>query len=123
MDIECIIQEAKCCSANIAHSYAKKAIYGNETEEDLYTLLRINAYIRTLERNKGTEKHYKEKVSLISGEISISMLKRKNNLLFLDSNDKYICVTKKIDSCLKDSDLRLIIEEIRLLCGKCNCNC
>lgn len=123
MDLSCIIEEAKCCSAHIAHSFAKKAIFGNETEEDYYALLRINAYIRTLERNTGTIKRYKEKVSLNSGEISMSMLKRKNNLLFLDSNDKYVCITKKIDPCLPDSDLRLIIEEIRLLCAQCNCNC
>lgn len=121
MDICEAIQEAKCCSANLAHKYVKAFSTGDDNEELFYNLLAVNSYIRTLERNKTEYKRYAKKVSVEGQEISFSMLKRKNNLLILEASDELICVTEKIDPCLPDSDIRSIIEKIKLLCSSCNC--
>lgn len=121
MDICEAIEEAKCCSANLAHKYVKAFSVGDDNEELFWNLLRVNAYIRTLERNKGEFKRYAKKVSLDGQQISFSMLKRKNNLLILEASDELVCVTEKIDPCLSDSEISSIIEKIKLLCSSCNC--
>ncbi len=123
MDICTSIEEAKCCAGKLAHKHVKLTSTGDDSEEVYFNLLRLNAYIRTLERNKGEVKKYSKKVPIEGQEISFSMLKRKNNLLFLDSGDELVCVTEKIEPCLSDSDINSIIEKIKLLCSSCNCNC
>lgn len=123
MDICEAIETAKCCSGKMAAKFVKAASTGDDTDELFYNFLRINAYIRTLERNKGEVKKYAKKVSLEGQEISFSMLKRKNNLLILEASDKLVCVTEKIEPCLSDSDVSSIIEKVKILCSSCNCNC
>lgn len=123
MDICEAIKEAKCCSGRMAANFVTYASTGDDTDELFYNFLRVNAYIRTLERNKGEIKRYSKKLSLEGQEVSFSMLKRKNNLLFLDSGDKLVCVTEKIEPCLSDSDISSIIEKVKILCSSCNCNC
>lgn len=123
MDICEAIETAKCCSGKMAAKFVKAASTGDDTDELFYNFLRINAYIRTLERNKGEIKKYAKKVSLEGQEISFSMLKRKNNLLILEASDKLVCVTEKIEPCLSDSDVSSIIEKVKILCSSCNCNC
>lgn len=118
-----IIKEAKCCSSNLALKFAREATFGNDTDESFYDLMRINAYIRTLERNEKKIIHEKEKIPFENQLVSFSMLKKKNSFLTLELKDKYICVRKEIEPCLTDFEIREIIEQIRLLCSVCNPCC
>lgn len=121
MNLEQIICEARCCSANIGAKYANAATYGEATEELWWDLLRINAYIRTLERNLPRHIHIKEKVQLKS--VDIGALEKIKSFLTLRNKEKVVCKTIEIEPCLSEADLCKIVEHIRLLCATCNCNC
>lgn len=123
MDICAIIEEAKTCSGELATKWVKEATFGNDTEETFYDLMRINSYIRILERNRKKVVYEKEKIPFENQLVSFSMLKKKNSFLTLELKDKYICVRKEIEPCLTDFDLRKIVEQIRLLCSTCNSCC
>lgn len=123
MNICAIIDEANCCAAKIAGRYVDVITYGN-TDRKLYSdLLRINAYIRTLKRNVP-EKYWKKEKVLTEGQtIDFSCLKKQNNYLILETELEYKCVEYETEVCLSDCELRKIVEQIKLLCPECNCNC
>jgi hypothetical protein len=123
MNLEHIISEAKFCASNIAVSYAKAAGFGDNTDEMYFNLLRINAYIRTLERNRTVIKRQVKKIPIENQTITFSMLKKKNSFLTLETKEKTFCEEIKSEPCLTDSELQLIIEQVKLLCSSCNCNC
>lgn len=120
-----IIKEAKCCSGNLAHKLIRELTFGNESEALSFDLARLNAYIRTLERNKTKVIHKKETIYVLPEKVSINSLQKKNNSLYLNPKPepKVICTEVEITPCLTDSEITTIIEEIRLLCSNCNCNC
>lgn len=122
MNLCSIIEEAKCCSANMAHKWVKLATFGNKEDEFYYDYLRLNSYIRTLERNQV---EYKEiKVPINIQKVDFSSLRKQNNTLTLDSTQvQFECVKIEIRPCLSDDEISKIVEEIRLLCSSCNCNC
>lgn len=126
--VECldeIIEEAKCCSASMSSRYIRDVEFGNETKELQFDYMRLNAYIRTLERNKCKIITKKEVVEYFPKKVSFSSLSKNKNSLYLNQKPekKVICTDVEIAPCLTDSEIRIIIEEIRLLCSTCNCNC
>lgn len=123
MDVCKIIKDAECCAGKMAHKIAMLKTYGNENEALLQNLLTINAYIRTLKRN--VPRHYTKKVP-ISNEgkiVDFSSLKRRNNVLILDTEQKYKCIEVCVPACLTDKEICRISEEIDSICSSCNCNC
>lgn len=123
--LEEIIAEAKCCAADMGHKHIMSARFGNDNKEAEFNMLRMNAYIRTLENNIPKFETKKEIVSILPKKVSFDSLKKKNNFLYLNPipEEKVICTEVEITPCLTDSDIQAIIEEIRLLCVTCNCNC
>jgi hypothetical protein len=127
MDIclDTIICEAKCCSANIASKYIRAITFGNDDKALYFDLRRLNAYIKTLQRNKVKIITSKQLVSTLPKKVSLDSLQKKNKTLYLkaEPEEQEICVKTEILPCLTDSEIQKIIEEIRLLCSTCNCNC
>lgn len=118
-----IITEAKCCSGNLGHKVIRAAIFGNATDEMWFELMRLNSYIKTLERNKKKYITKKETVTVEPEKVDFNSLHHNEKTLYLKSEQKVICTKVEITPCLTDSDISKIIEEIRLLCSTCNCNC
>ncbi len=116
-----IICEAKCCSAVLGAKFAKATTYGEMTDQLYWDFMRLNAYIRTLERNETKYIHKKEKKQLQS--VSIDVLEKKNSFLTLRHKETVVCTITEISPCLSDSEICQIVEHIRLLCATCNCNC
>ena len=121
MDVGTIICEAKCCSATFGAKYAKAAKYGEVSEQQYWDYLRLNAYIRTLERNLPEFK-YKKEAKLLQN-VSLDALEKKNSFLTLQNNVTVVCTKTEISPCLTDSEVCQIVEYIRLLCSTCNCDC
>lgn len=118
-----IIKEAELCAANMAHKYARAATFGDDTDEFYYQYLSLNAMIRTLERNQVKVVYEKEKIPIENQEITFSMLKKKNSFLTLELKDKFVCVKKTIEPCLGDYEVMKIVEQVKIICSSCNCNC
>jgi hypothetical protein len=123
--IEDIICEAKCCAGNIAHKYIREATFGNDNKALLFDMMRLNAYVRTLERNIPKITIKKEKVVVLPNQVPFNSLNKNKNVLYLNpkAEVKVVCTKVKSTPCLTDSEVQKIIEEIRLLCSTCNCNC
>ena len=123
--LDTIICEAKCCSAGIASKYIRAVTFGNDNKALYFDLRRLNTYIKTLQRNKKKIITTKQVVSLSPKKVTLDSLKRNNKTLHLKTEPKEqeICVKTEIMPCLTDSEIQKIIEEIRLLCSTCNCNC
>ena len=100
MDICQDIKDAKCCSLNMGAKWVNLAMYGDGYDEFFFNYLRLNAYIRTLERYKGESE--------------------KKKKLTLNNPEPLLCGTKK---CLSNSEVCEIIEKVRLICSQCGCNC
>lgn len=123
--LDTIICEAKCCSANIANKYIRAVTFGNDDKALYFDLRRLNTYIKTLQRNKKKIVTNKHTVSTFPKKVSFDSLERNNKTLYLKTKqeEQEICVKTEIPPCLTDSEVQKIVEEIRLLCSTCNCNC
>lgn len=123
--LDTIICEAKCCSANIANKYIRAVTFGNYNEALLFDLRRLNIYIKTLERNKTKVITEKKVISTFPKKVSFDSLQHNNKTLYLKTKteEQEICIKTEIKPCLTDSEIQKIVEEIRLLCSTCNCNC
>ena len=123
MCLDEIIKEAKCCSGKLGHKVARGLSFGNEDEELSFDLIRLNAYICTLEENEET--YYTKKELVYNKKVDFNSLQKKNNNLYLNakSEPRVVCTKIKMAPCLTDSEIQKIIEEIRLLCKSCGCNC
>jgi hypothetical protein len=118
MDICDEINKAKLASSRIAESFAVNATFGNNTEEDLFKLVQINALIRTMERNQTTHKHIKATASLLQGQtVPLSSLKKQNNTLILDLSEPP-CLEIEIRPCLSDIEICKIAETAQLISYK-----
>ena len=117
------IDEAKCCSAIAAEKFAVNATIGQDTDEDKYTLLRLNAYIRMLQRNVPEYKYKKRVVTDLPTSVSFDSLVKQNSFLTLKLNKRVVCEKIQSPSCLSDAEICHTIEQIKLLCSNCNCNC
>lgn len=115
------ISDAKCCSGRLGALYALQATHGEETEELFYDLLRLNSYIRTLQRNEKTFVYKKKVVPLTS--VSFCDLIKQKSFLTLRTKTKVVCTKTEIEPCLTEAEICSIIEKTRLLCGVYNCNC
>lgn len=116
------IDEAKAGLATITNKYAKASTFGNATEELRYDMLRMFAYIKTLERNCERTKALPINASIPEGtEIPISALKSQGNNLILDTAEftQKFCIDYR--PCLSDSDLCKIVNHVRSLVAKYNC--
>lgn len=118
MNIESEIDEISGIAGNIAYKFSKAAIFGNDTTEMYYDLLRINAYLRTLERNQVETVVTKSSTPIAGQTVSMSSLKKKNNVLILDQ--PVYCLTTEIEPCLSDEKICQIIELARVMCYKYN---
>lgn len=120
-----IIEEAKCCSGNLAHKKILAATFGNDDQALSFDFMRINAYIRTLERQKPRFITKEEIVYVTPQKVNFNSLQKNKNSLYLNQKPeaKVVCTKVEITPCLTDSEIKKIIEEIRLLCSTCNCNC
>jgi hypothetical protein len=116
-----IICEAKCCSTEYAAKFAEDKTFGRDTDNSDYFMLMM--YIDVLQRNTPSFIKLKAKVTTCPKKISFSSLKKENNKLFLDIREAVKCVDVKLDACLSDAELCKIIEEIKVLCNQCECNC
>jgi hypothetical protein len=124
MKLNAIICEAKCCSAELGRKHAKALSVGEDTPNTFYDLLRINAYIRTLERNKVKHEVKKGVKPITSGSVSFDALEKKDSFLTLPNKEVVVCTKTEIRPCLSDDEICKIVEEIKLLCSTCqNCNC
>lgn len=123
MDIERAICEARACSAVYGAKHALASIYGENNDETYWNMLRINMYIRVLERNKPQCRIKKEKVSLLGTKVSLDSLIRNKDYLSLRTATKVVCTKQEISPCLSNPDLRTIIENVRLMCSDLTCNC
>lgn len=118
-----IICEAKCCVSDYAAKVAENKTFGRDDKGHTLDFLTIMMYINVLERNLPETIKLKQKVVTCPKKISFSSLKKENNKLFLDIREKVKCVDVKLDACLSDDDLCKIVEELRVFCGQCECNC
>lgn len=123
MDLCSDIAEAKLALGNISGKYAKDYTYGNHTEATRTDMLRMQAYIWTMERNAGRNKALPINAlkSLEGQKVEFSALKSQGNSLILDVKS-YIhdsCVEYR--PCLSDSEICQIVELARVLAYKYNC--
>jgi hypothetical protein len=116
-----IICEARCCAAMLGAKYAHALKYGEETDELKWNFRKIHSYILTLNRNHTTVKYKKELRPVTS--VNFSALEKKNSFLSLRNTQVVTCVKEEISPCLSDSEIDHIVEQIKLLCANCNCNC
>lgn len=116
-----IICDARCCAATLGAKYAHELKYGEESQETIWAFRRLHSFIQTLERNHTTVKYRKEKSAVRS--VDFSMLEKKNSFLSLRNMQVTTCVREEIGPCLSDSEIDHIIEQVKLLCASCNCNC
>lgn len=123
MDVDKAICEAKACSAVYGAKHALLSVYGEDTQESYWNMRRINMYIRVLERNKPQFRIKKEKVSVNGMKVSLDALIRNKDFLSLRTDTKVVCTKQEISPCLSASDLRTIIESVRLMCSDLTCNC
>lgn len=123
MNIEKVICEARACSAVYGAKHALLSIYGENTDESYWNMLRINMYINVLERNKPQCRITKKKVSIEGTKVSLHSLIKNKNYLSLSTDTKVVCTKQEISPCLPDKDLCAIIENVRLMCSDLTCNC
>jgi hypothetical protein len=116
-----IICEARCCAATLGAQYAKAFKYGEVTDTHLWNFRKLHSFIQTLDRNHVTVKHKKELKAVSS--VNFSALEKQNSFLSLKHTHRVVCVKEEIGPCLSDSEIDHIVEQIRLLCSSCNCNC
>lgn len=116
-----IICEAKCCAACLGAKYAHDFKYGESTNETKYNFLKLMSFIRTLCRNQTTYTYNKELVAVQN--VEFSSLQKQNSFLTLTNNKVVVCTKTEISPCLCDSEISHIIEQVKLLCSTCNCNC
>ena len=117
MNLNDIICDAKSCSAVLGAKYAHDFKFGEATEETKWNLLKLNGFMRTLSRNHETIKYKKEKIKKTSADFS--SLEKKNKYLSLKCDTITVCTKTKISPCLCDSEIKHIIEQIKLLCITC----
>lgn len=110
------INEFKSCAGLMAHSYVRLATYGNETDEQYYKLLAVNAMIKTLERQVTGTRNVKVEFPMQGQTVSFSSLKSSNNILYLDSKTHSKCLTTDIRPCLSEEQVCAIIEKLNLIC-------
>lgn len=97
------IEEAKCCTVNIAEAYVKASTFGNNTEAMLNELLLMNSYTEALCRYECEHKENNDKI--INKKITADC-------------EKTISL-----NCLAEQNICFILEQIRLQCGSCECGC
>jgi hypothetical protein len=119
-----IIKEAKCCSSKIASDLSIDLSFGNDDDNKL-KLMALNSFIRTLERNTVKYKTVKKTILEYPKKVSLESLQVNKKTLFLKPKpeEKIICLKVEIPTCLSDSEIKDIVEKIKLLCSNCNCNC
>lgn len=115
------IRDAKKCYGNMAACYASDLIFGRNSDEKFFNLLRLSIYIKTLERNIPIKKKIYEPSSLQGQAVDFSSLKRQNNTLILDTERSINCTVVEINPCLSDDEICSIIERIKILCNECIC--
>jgi hypothetical protein len=105
------INDAQVCAAKLAKEYALAASFGNETEEMLFNLVRMNTLIRMMCRNQVRKITVPvSSSSIIEGQkVCISSLTKTNNMLFLDLTSDP-CVTIEIEPCLSDAEICKVVE-------------
>lgn len=119
MNLCSVIDKAKRCAGKITARYAVERTFGNRNEALFYDMLRINAYIRTLERNQVSTRQIKSKKPLEGSTVDFSSLKKQNNVLILPTRCEIICTTLEVSPCLSDSEICKIMEQVTLLCSNC----
>jgi hypothetical protein len=122
LDLTKEICEAKCCAVTLGTKYAHAATFGEG--EDLYwDWMRLNMYVRVLERNQTVIKHKKEIVPIEGQTVSFEALLKSKSFLSLKLKQKTVCTHTEIRPCLSDQEICHILEEVQALCQNCNCNC
>lgn len=115
------LQEIKSCFAKQAHDYAVAATYGRATQEDLFKLSRMATIVKTLEDNTPEYKKVRLHTDNLQGKyVSMSVLTKKNNTLFLNVSEKTICTTVAVRPCLTDSEICDLVDQAKTLCYYCN---
>lgn len=120
-----IIEEAKCCAGKLGHSVSQTVSFGNTDPSLTFDFMRLMAYIDTLERNKVTYKMWEEVIYETPKKVNLNSLHKSKKHLYLNQEPerRVICHKEKILPCLSESEIRSIIEQIKLLCSNCNCDC
>lgn len=121
LDIEDVICEAKACSAVMGAKYAHDFKYGEISDQTEWDYRRLNSFIKTLERNKPIIIYVKEVSPVKSADFY--SLKKQNSFLSLADTEFVTRTRTEISPCLSDSEIRHIIEQIKLICSICNCKC
>lgn len=118
-----ILEDAECCFGKLGAKWASLATFGNDDQKLYYDWLALGCLINTLEENMPEHYLKKEKISLTEQVVDFSTLKRKNNVLFLDSKTEYRCIEVSIQKCLSEEELQKIANRIKQFCSYCyNCN-
>lgn len=119
MDITCDIEEIERCAGKMAACYSKKAIFGRNTDKDLFDIIRVVSYVKILRRNKVKYRQVTVN-SPLPQTVDFSSLVSQNNMLILPaSTSSTECV--KVESCLSEDEICSIIESAKILCSQFNC--
>lgn len=116
-----IICEARCCAATLGAKYIHDLKYGEASKETEWNFRKLHSFIQTLDRNHATVKYRKEVKAVTS--VDFSALQRRNSFLSLRDRQVVTCVKEEIGPCLSDPEIDHIIEQVKLLCASCNCQC
>lgn len=123
MNLDRIICEAKACSAVFGAKHALLSIYGDDTKQSYWDMLRLNSYIRTLERNKKEIRFKKEIVKIEGKKVPFCSLIKTKDYLSLKATTLVVCKKEETSPCLNDQELAQIVESVRLMCSDLTCNC
>jgi hypothetical protein len=120
MELCCVIDQAKCCVATLGAAYFDAYNVGENTQAQLYELLLLRAYIKTLcNYDEDPKALWPRKVK----PFPKNLLANGNIPLSLTSE----CVEVPLDpdsvNCLCREDIRFITEQLNLVCASCLCNC
>lgn len=107
-------------AGELSYKYSQAATFGRATPKLYYSLLSVNALLRTLNRQITGTRTVKTKFPVEGQTVPFSSLKSANNTLFLDSSITYKCLTTDIRPCLSESEICSIIERLDLIFVECN---
>lgn len=117
MELSAEILQAKALNARTAYRYARMAIFGRNTMNDLLELAQVHILKKQLERNNDRTLRTTATAKMLEGQkVSFSSLTERNNVLFLDTTNK--CYNLEYLNCLPETEICKTVEKVNSLCNK-----
>lgn len=119
-DIDCFLDDAKCCSAKMAAKYLNNFQHGEDQNHVFNELVLLRGYIKSLDRYCGTPEP-EEKITF--------QTLPDGRKIFIPIDGKLVPLTKKttrevdVDevNCLTVREVEKIKEGVSKICNNCNC--